>query len=118
MKERNEEVLAMFAIDMVAYRPETRNFQVGLSPTSVDPLLNDLFTEVAKDYTPDLQVCISTSCCTDQRSFYAEGFSAVRPSPRPTTHLGVFLLVLIPTPGLATAAGVAAHIRIFAAHSA
>ena len=77
LKRDGSEVVAMFATDMVAYRPSTRSLQTGVSITSVEPLLNDLYTETAKDYTPELEVCTSTSCCTDQRSFYDQGFPAM-----------------------------------------
>jgi len=67
MKAEGKEVLAMFAADMIAYHKPGNNLQVGLATQSVSPILNDLFTDVAKDYTPEMEVCTTTGtrfvCC-------------------------------------------------------
>lgn len=74
MKDAGEEIIAMYAADMIGYRVPGRNIQVGLPIVYHTPAITDLAEEVMTLYVPDMEVCEYTGCCTDNKPFYDVGF--------------------------------------------
>lgn len=74
MKDDGEEIIAMYAADMIGYRVPGRNLQVGLPIVYHTPALTDLAETVMNLYVPDMETCEYTGCCTDNKPFYDAGF--------------------------------------------
>jgi hypothetical protein len=43
-----------------------------------DPLLIDLVTDSIQIYTPEVEVCTTTVCCSDHQSFFEQGYAATQ----------------------------------------
>jgi Zn-dependent M28 family amino/carboxypeptidase len=71
MRDAGEEIIAMYAADMIGYRVPGRNIQVGLPVVYHTPAITDLAEEAMTLYVPDMEVCEYTGCCTDNKPFCA-----------------------------------------------
>lgn len=74
--EEGLDILAMFALDMLAYRREGVQPQVGLPIRNHDHVLS-LFTGLMFNrYVPAVTVCTTTACCSDNTAYHEQGFSS------------------------------------------
>ncbi len=74
--EEGLDILAMFALDMLAYRREGAPPQVGLPIRNHDHVLS-LFTGLMFNrYVPAVTVCTTTACCSDNTAYHEQGFSS------------------------------------------
>jgi hypothetical protein len=79
MADDNQEIVAMMAADMIAYRDvNNRAPQIGLPNRYHDPALTNLIYQIIPQYLPDVEVCEYTGCCTDNIGFHEQGYSTTR----------------------------------------
>ena len=63
---------------MVAFRVPTENYQVAFPNRNDDPDLTALAMTTVETYVPEVDVCITTACCSDHQSFTENGYSATQ----------------------------------------
>ena len=63
---------------MVVYRRAGEGIQNGYPNRFADPILIDLVTDIMALYTPEVESCETTVCCSDHQSFTEQGFSATQ----------------------------------------
>eukprot|EP00039_Didymoeca_costata_P018448 m.333497 g.333497 ORF g.333497 m.333497 type:complete len:451 (+) comp17156_c0_seq1:91-1443(+) len=78
LKDKNTDILAMLQSDMTAYRVPTEGIQCGFPASIQDPILTDLAKDTLELYTPNVETCTTTACCSDHQSFYEQGYSATQ----------------------------------------
>jgi len=77
-KNNGDKILAMLQADMISYRKEGEGIQNGFPNRNADPILIDLVTAITSLYTPEVESCETTVCCSDHQSFTENGFSATQ----------------------------------------
>jgi len=78
VKKEGMDIIAMFQADMIAYRKPGEGLQCGFPNRYHDVILTDLAKEVMSIYTPEVQTCTTTACCSDHQSFYEQGYSSTQ----------------------------------------
>ena len=75
--QQGENVVAMINGDMLGYRlPETKPTVAFMNRYS-DLTLTEMTMDITKLYVPELGVGWTSGCCSDQQSFYENGFPSV-----------------------------------------
>jgi len=75
-KSQNAKILAMYNADMLGYNYQNAN-TLGLVSRSSDSVETSSCRTVINDYFPSLRTGSTTACCSDQQSYYNEGYAAV-----------------------------------------
>jgi len=76
-KEEGLDIVGMINVDMIGFKMPLAPITFTLSKRSVDESLNNIVMQVVKTYIPKVATGYTTTCCSDQRSFYENGFPAV-----------------------------------------
>merc|ERR1711916_1724 len=63
------DIVAMVQNDMQAYRPPNAPVEIALMERGATPILNEAMVAVYQLYLPNVRVCYSSACCSDQQSF-------------------------------------------------
>jgi len=77
-KDRGDNIVAMLQADMIAFRRPTEGIQCGFPDRYADVLLTDLAISTMEMYTPEVESCYTSACCSDHQSFYEQGFAATQ----------------------------------------
>jgi len=75
--EEGVDVVAMFNADMIGYAPEGDDIVLAYMNRFSDPDLTELSRDITELYVPEVQTDLTNVCCSDQQSFYENGFSSV-----------------------------------------
>lgn len=86
MAEDGENVIAMFNADMIGYAPEGDAIILAYMNRFADLDLTELSRQATELYVPEVQTDLTNVCCSDQQSFFENGFSSVGffETPNPT----------------------------------
>merc|ERR1712188_167366 len=76
LKSQGVDVVGMLQGDMIAYNAPGEPPQTDLPLLFATPELTLLMANVSELYVPGLKVGATTACCSDQQSFYENGFPA------------------------------------------
>jgi hypothetical protein len=74
--EEGEDIYAMANADMLGYT-STPEIQQAFMDRSMDPTLTQYAKDLIATYVPTLPTVDTTACCSDQQSFYENGFPSV-----------------------------------------
>jgi len=77
-KDRNDNIIAMLQADMIAYRVGREGIQAGFPTRYRDLILTDLAIQTMNTYTPEIETCTTSVCCSDHQSFYEQGYAATQ----------------------------------------
>lgn len=72
-----ENIIGMFNTDMIGYKPPEATVTLAYMNRNADPDLTEISMAITGTYVPELQVALTNVCCSDQQSFYENGFPAV-----------------------------------------
>lgn len=72
-----ENIIAMFNADMIGYAPEGDAIVLAYMNRNADPDLTEISRAITELYVPEVQTDLTNVCCSDQQSFYENGFPAV-----------------------------------------
>jgi hypothetical protein len=72
-----ENVIAMFNGDMLGWKQTNQPITLGMMNRYIDQNLLAQANLITKDYVPTLPVGTTAGCCSDQQSFYENGFPAI-----------------------------------------
>ena len=72
-----QEIIAMFNADMIGWKRPDESIVLAYMNRSVDMDLTEISMEITRTYVPELGVDFTSGCCSDQQSFYENGFPAV-----------------------------------------
>jgi Zn-dependent M28 family amino/carboxypeptidase len=75
LADDDEDVVAYINADMIGYRVN-QNSVLSLMSGSASAQLNNYIENVVAVYMPDLEVSRTNACCSDQQSFYEQGYQA------------------------------------------
>merc|ERR1712096_360579 len=75
--DEGQNILAMFNADMIGYKQPDTEITLGYMNRFADMDLTDISMEITTNYVPDLAVGFTQACCSDQQSFYENGFPSV-----------------------------------------
>ena len=78
MLDNGDDIIGMYAADMIGYRVPGRGIQVGLPIVSHTPAMTTLAEVAFNLYVPEVETCEYTGCCTDNVPFYNRGYPASR----------------------------------------
>eukprot|EP01065_Artemidia_motanka_P007995 TRINITY_DN139_c0_g2_i5.p2 TRINITY_DN139_c0_g2~~TRINITY_DN139_c0_g2_i5.p2 ORF type:complete len:445 (+),score=189.26 TRINITY_DN139_c0_g2_i5:57-1391(+) len=70
-------VIAMFNADMIGYKRPDEPITQAFMDRYVDMEMTEIAIETTKTYVPQLPVGWTSGCCSDQQSFYENGFPSV-----------------------------------------
>jgi Zn-dependent M28 family amino/carboxypeptidase len=80
-----DKVIAMFNADMLGYKQPGSDITMGIMERYADPDLSAIAISMTNTYVPALNVRFTQVCCSDQQSFYENGYPSVgffeTPSP-------------------------------------
>jgi hypothetical protein len=79
------EVLAMFNADMLGYRIPGNPIEMGMKDQYITEWLLEESFAISAQYVPDMPVKLSSSCCSDYRSFWEAGYPAIGYFENPTS---------------------------------
>ena len=74
--EEGENIYAMVNADMLGYTSTPEIVQAFMD-RSMDPVLTQYAMDLTETYVPNLPTAFTTACCSDQQSFYENGYSSV-----------------------------------------
>lgn len=74
--EEGVNVYAMANADMLGYT-STPEIEQAFMDRSMDPALTQYARDITAAYVPGLPTAFTTACCSDQQSFYENGYSSV-----------------------------------------
>jgi hypothetical protein len=74
MLDDGDDIIGMYAADMIGYRVPGRGIQVGLPIVSHTPSMTTLAEVAFNLYVPEVETCEYTGCCTDNVPFYNRGY--------------------------------------------
>lgn len=77
MASRGEQCIGMFNVDMIGYKVPGQPITLGFMDRYVDQDLTDIAFETTKTYVPSIKTDYTSGCCSDQQSFYENGFPSV-----------------------------------------
>jgi len=77
LRSNDVDVVAMFNGDMLGWKPAGSAVALGMKRDYVDTQLLQSANEITQLYVPELDIGLSTSCCSDYVSFYEVGYSAI-----------------------------------------
>lgn len=60
------------------YRGSGEGIQCGFPNRYADEILTDLGMSILNTYTPEIETCYTSACCSDHQSFYEQGYSATQ----------------------------------------
>jgi hypothetical protein len=75
--ERGDNVMAMFNADMIGYKLPNDEITLGYMNRYADLDLTAISKVTSTTYVPSLNVGFTQACCSDQQSFYENGFPSV-----------------------------------------
>jgi len=84
---RGDKILGMFNADMIGYTDSRYGVTVAFMNRSRDRELTEIAKELSQLYLPDLKVGETSGCCSDQQSFFEQGFPAVGIFETPTASV-------------------------------
>ncbi|SCV74418.1 BQ2448_8057 [Microbotryum intermedium] len=76
LKARNEDVVLMVQVDMIAYTVPGEPIQMARPDKIGLPEAAYLIGNVSEIYVPELQIGYTTACCSDHQSFEAVGYAS------------------------------------------
>lgn len=86
-KSRGTTVIGMFNNDMIGYTAKEHGVTLSFMQRNSEAWLNQACKAFANIYVPDLAVGDTTGCCSDQQSWYAQGFPAAGIFETPTASV-------------------------------
>lgn len=86
-RRNNDVILGMFNADMIGYTDSRYGVTVSFMNRSRDAALTNIAKELSQLYLPDLQVGETSGCCSDQQSFFEQGFPAAGIFETPTPNV-------------------------------
>lgn len=86
-RQRGDNIIGMFNSDMIGYTVPGQNPTASYMTRSVSNQLTDAVMAFSTLYLPELQVGRTTGCCSDQQSFFEQGFEAVGIFETPTASV-------------------------------
>jgi len=75
-RQNGVDILAMLQGDMLAYRQPGERAQCAFPDRSHTPELTSVVQDIIRTYVPNVDVCETSACCSDQQSFYEQGYAA------------------------------------------
>eukprot|EP00754_Rhynchopus_humris_P051456 Rhum_TRINITY_DN9558_c0_g3::Rhum_TRINITY_DN9558_c0_g3_i1::g.33988::m.33988 len=75
--EAGVEVQAMINGDMLGYREPGEPITLAFVDRNADPEITSVARDIVKTYLPNLRQGSTTACCSDQQSFYEQGYPAL-----------------------------------------
>jgi hypothetical protein len=86
-KARNETIVAMINVDMIGYlRPGTTP-TIGFATGSTTPALVTSCKNIVASYVPSVGIGNTTACCSDQQSYYSQGYPSLSFFETPTSSV-------------------------------
>jgi len=86
-KSAGENIVAMYNVDMIGYlRPGTTP-TIGFATGSTTPSLVTSCQNIVKAYVPTVGVGSTSACCSDQQSYYSQGFPSISFFETPTSSV-------------------------------
>jgi Zn-dependent M28 family amino/carboxypeptidase len=76
-KRAGENLIATLNADMIGYRKSNTPLTIALDSRYVTQWLVDSVANLTKAYVPQLTIGYNSGCCSDQQSFYEQGFPAM-----------------------------------------
>jgi len=87
-KQEGVDIIAMLNADMVGYRQSGQPITLALMSRNADQDMVNIVRMSSQTYLGDkLQIGITTGCCSDQQSFYENGFPAMGVFETPTSSV-------------------------------
>jgi len=86
-KNQGLNVQAMYNLDMIGYTDSRYGVTLTFSTRSVTPGLRASCEKIAATYMPNLKQGASSGCCSDEQSFYNQGFPSLGIFETPTTNV-------------------------------
>jgi len=77
-KNRGDNIVAMLQADMIAFRSDREGIQNGFANRYASQILTDLAISVMNTYTPEVETCYTSVCCSDHQSFYEQGYAGTQ----------------------------------------
>merc|ERR1712146_652998 len=77
-------VVGMFNNDMIGYQDPTHGRTLSFMGRNSEPWLSQACKVFSETYVPELKVADTTVCCSDQQSWYNQGFPAAGIFETPT----------------------------------
>lgn len=84
MAANGDNVIAMFNADMIGYSDPEAGIILGFMDRYADLDLTDIAIQTTNTYVPSLRIAYTQACCSDQQSFYENGFPSVAFFETPT----------------------------------
>ena len=75
-RDAGVDIKAMLQGDMLAYRVPGERAQVAFPDRYQTPALTAQVKTIINTYVPEIDACDTSSCCSDQQSFYEQGYAA------------------------------------------
>eukprot|EP01065_Artemidia_motanka_P007991 TRINITY_DN139_c0_g2_i1.p2 TRINITY_DN139_c0_g2~~TRINITY_DN139_c0_g2_i1.p2 ORF type:complete len:462 (+),score=211.63 TRINITY_DN139_c0_g2_i1:69-1388(+) len=75
--QQGQNIIAMFNADMIGYKRPDEPITQAFMDRYVDMEMTEIAIETTKTYVPQLPVGWTSGCCSDQQSFYENGFPSV-----------------------------------------
>ena len=72
-----QNIIAMFNADMIGYKRPGFEITLAYMNRFVDMDVTEVSMEVTRTFVPTLPVDFTSGCCSDQQSFYENGFPSV-----------------------------------------
>lgn len=86
-KSQGINVIGMFNNDMIGYTYPSAGMTLSFMNRNAEPWLSQSCKAFANTYVPSLKVGDTGACCSDQQSFYAQGFPAAGIFETPTASV-------------------------------
>ncbi|THV08263.1 Zn-dependent exopeptidase [Dendrothele bispora CBS 962.96] len=78
LRAADANITLMIQADMLAYRKEGENPQLGLPDRIGTPEVAQLVANISTLYSPELDVGFTSACCSDHQSFHQQGYAATQ----------------------------------------
>jgi len=76
-KSAGTNVVAMYNVDMVGYRPPTSPTVIAFMTGSATPSLTQSCRAIVNSYLPTTLTGTTSACCSDQQAFFENGYPAI-----------------------------------------
>jgi len=76
-KASNANIVAMYNVDMVGYRPPTSPTVLAFMTGSATPALRESCRAIVNQYLPTTLTGNTSACCSDQQAFFEQGYPAI-----------------------------------------
>lgn len=86
-KQQGDTIIGVFNNDMIGYKSPNYPITLSFMTRSATLYLNQACKEFVAEYVPGLQTGDTAACCSDQQSFYSQGFPAAGIFETPTSSV-------------------------------